>query len=471
MDYTGYKHVGSSGDVPDCFMIPHGLVDFDSQGTRIEIDGSGKEMLIFHGDLWMIGRPYCRDCMVEMHVNNTFPTTLRHLPFGGSLSFVRFTRRQYRCPECGKTVMQPVSFRAEHHRATKALEQYAEDLLRHGYTNKEVSSITGLGQGTVKEIDKCRLRREYTENGQEEGTVVLKRPTEYATQLSIDEFKLHNAYKYATHIIDLKSGHILWIGHGKGKQVVYDFIDHVGEEWMSHVEAVACDMNSDFQEAFEERCEWIQPVFDYFHIVKNFNDNVIGAVRKDEQERLVKSGDIEGAKALKKTKYILTSKRSTLQRKDREADEGKMLSHGSSLFHMPEVRRHGGYESKYNALLSENSLLFTVDLVKEQLRAAFAETSEFAMSERVMDIIDICNATRNAHFQWFARLLQTHMIGIIAHATYRISSGKIEGINNKIKTLRRQAYGIPDDEYFFLKVVDASYRPYVRNPKSHMFSH
>ncbi|MBR5345739.1 MAG: transposase [Clostridia bacterium] len=138
---------------------------------------------------------------------------------------------------------------------------------------------------------------------------------------------------------------------------------------------------------------------------------------------------------------------------------------------MPEVRRHGGCESKYNALLSENSLLFTVDLVKEQLRAAFAETSEFAMSERVMDIIDTCNATGNAHFQWFARLLETHMIGIIAHATYRISSGKIEGINNKIKTLRRQVYGIPDDEYFFLKVVDASYRPYVRNPKSHMFSH
>ena len=38
-----------------------------------------------------------------------------------------------------------------------------------------------------------------------------------------------------------------WIGHGKKKQVVYDFIDHVGLEWMDSVEAVACDMNSDFQ--------------------------------------------------------------------------------------------------------------------------------------------------------------------------------------------------------------------------------
>ena len=44
---------------------------------------------------------------------------------------------------------------------------------------------------------------------------------------------------------------------------------------MDNVEAVACDMNSDFQEAFEEKCPHIQPVFDYFHIVKNFNDKVV----------------------------------------------------------------------------------------------------------------------------------------------------------------------------------------------------
>ena len=33
---------------------------------------------------------------------------------------------------------------------------------------------------------------------------------------------------------------------------------------------------------------------------------------------------------------------------------------------------------------------------------------------------------------------------------------KIEGINQKIKTIRRQSYGLPDDEYFFLKLFDAS---------------
>ena len=55
----------------------------------------------------------------------------------------------------------------------------------------------------------------------------------------------------------------------------------------------------------------------------------------------------------------------------------------------------------------------------------------------------------------------------MAHASLTIVSGKIEGINDKIKVIRNQAYGNPDAEYFFLKVMDASRRPYGRNPKSH----
>ncbi|MGD1821838.1 MAG: transposase [Pleomorphochaeta sp.] len=64
---------------------------------------------------------------------------------------------------------------------------------------------------------------------------------------------------------------------------------------------------------------------------------------------------------------------------------------------------------------------------------------------------------------WFKRLLDNHFKGIIAHATTNISLGKIEVINNIIKTIRRQGYGYLDDDYFFLKLFDASRKAYVRN--------
>ena len=76
-----------------------------------------------------------------------------------------------------------------------------------------------------------------------DGKTLIK-PEKQARFLGVDEFKLHNGYKYASLIIDMESGHILWLSHGKRKRTVYDFIDHVGEAWMDGVEAVACDMNS-----------------------------------------------------------------------------------------------------------------------------------------------------------------------------------------------------------------------------------
>ena len=89
------------------------------------------------------------------------------------------------------------------------------------------------------------------------------------------------------------------------------------------------------------------------------------------------------------------------------------------------------------------------------------------MAEAISDIMDICESTGNKHLHWFYKLLDSHFEGIIAHATYKISSGKIEGINQKIKTLRRHGYGYPDDEYFFLKLMDLSRKRYIKNQPSH----
>jgi len=74
------------------------------------------------------------------------------------------------------------------------------------------------------------------------------------------------AYGHMLKDVARLTGHILWLAHGKKKATVYSFIDHVGLDWMDGVEAIACDMNSDFEEAFEYCCPHIQPVFDYFHI-------------------------------------------------------------------------------------------------------------------------------------------------------------------------------------------------------------
>ena len=447
----------------DFLMIPSCLYGFSNTSTVVKTSESGKTVFCFEGLLDSSEENITCSCGSRMHINNHPGITLRHLPFGGNLSCVSFKRNQYACPKCKNTKMQFISFKAPDHMITEELYQYTRDLLASGsYTNKEVAELTGLGKNTVKAIDKKRLQELYIAP---DGNLI--KPEKPAKFLGIDEFKLHNGYRYATHIIDMETGHILWIAGGKKKQVVYDFIEHVGLKWMDQVEAVACDMNSDFQEAFEEKCPHIQPVFDYFHIVKNFNDKVVSEVRKDEQRRLYEEGNVEAARALKKTRYILMSSRKTLQSKDADAREERQIHKGSSLFKTDSIVRKEGYEERYDALLQENQVLFTLDLIKEKLSLAYSRKDEALMAEDIISIMDMCKATGNPHFLWFERLLSNHFEGIIAHATYDISAAKIEGINNKIKTLRRQGYGYPDDEYFFLKLFDMSRRSYERNPKSH----
>ena len=466
MDYTRTEAKGQQVITQSTgfLLVPSCLYGFQNIETTVETAASGRTVYCHRGKLAIAEDERICKCGRRMHVNSHPEITLRHLNVGGEPTCLRFPHDQLRCPGCGATKSQSIPFKAEGHLITKPLRQYVTDLLAEGtYTNKQVAMITGLNENIIKDIDKARLQGLYTTDG---GSRLIK-PKKRAKYLGIDEFKLHDGHKYATHIIDYETGHVLWIQGGKKKQVVYDFIEHVGMEWMDGVEAVACDMNSDFQEAFEEKCPWIQPVFDYFHIIKNFNDKVVSEVRKDEQRRLIDEGDADAAAALKRTRYILTSKRSTLQKKDKEAAAGHVVRKGSALFKTEAMKRTGGHEARYDDLLKENRLLFTLDLVKEKLTTAYSMTDEVRMAEAVIDTIDVCNATGNKHLLWFARLLESHFEGVIAHAIYKISAGKIEGINQKIKTLRRHGYGYPDDEYFFLKIMDCSRKKYVRNMPSH----
>ena len=142
-----------------------------------------------------------------------------------------------------------------------------------------------------------------------------------------------------TLIMDMKSGDVLWLAYGKKKQTVYDFIDWIGIDWMKNVKAVACDMNSDFEEAFKKRCGWLDIVCDHFHLIKNFNDKVVSKVRKEEQRCLIEEGNTEAAKALKGSKCVLMTNTETSKQKQKAAKAGKIIAKGSDLFKKPKVKQ------------------------------------------------------------------------------------------------------------------------------------
>ena len=435
-------------------VIPSCLDRFYNTQTICK-EVNNKTIILFKGFITLSDKERTCDCGSEMHIHKHYVCQLKHIPIGGSYTIIEVEYVQLLCPKCGCTKIQNIPFKDEGHFITKQAKTYINSLLREcKFTGVEISLLTGINRNIIKEIDKEWLINTYTVEN-EDKTKSLIKPGTQSKYLAIDEFKLHNGYKFATHIIDLESGHILWIANGKKKQVVYDFIEHVGLEWMKGVKAVACDMNSDFEEAFKEKCPHIKIVFDYFHIVKHLNE-AIGNIRKSEQRRLEEAGDKEGAKSLKNSRYILTSSMETLIEKDKEALECKVIKDGSDLFKTPDVIRKGTYRETYENIINNNETLLVTELIKELLSTAYKTDNKKEMEDAILDIMWLCEENGNKYLIKFMKLLYNHLDGIVTHSDFKISSGKIEGINNKIKTLRREAYGYPDDEYFFLKLFDMS---------------
>jgi transposase len=141
--------------------------------------------------------------------------------------------------------------------------------------------------------------------------------------------------------------------------------------------------------------------------------------------------------SLKHSTYILKSCADTRKRKERYARAGKVVSRGSAPFGKQEALQKGGARKRYKDLISQNELPFACDIVDEMLAQAYSCTDADEMCAAMERIVDMCRGTKDRHFEWFACLVEGHRGGIVVHARHQISSGKVEGTNQMIKTLRR----------------------------------
>ena len=125
----------------------------------------------------------------------------------------------------------------------------------------------------------------------------------------------------------------------------------------------------------------------------------------------------------------------------------------------PKKKTYQDLEAIYQNIIKDNRLLLGLDFVKNAVTDAYNTAYSYEdMKAQISRIIDYCRGIDNKHFNWFANLLENHIDGICNYALFHITSGKVEGTNNMIKTLRRRHFGIPDDDYLFLKIMDESRR-------------
>ena len=426
--------------------------------TRLIITATGK----LSGELneaFINSQKVCARCGAPMYLHGSGTVTLKHISFGGHYTEPEVERLRMACSECSYSVTRRIPFQDGRYRTTKAAVACVLYAMKNGGTIKKAAPDCGISRNIVMEVHKAHLAECYTDS---DGMLI--KPERQALYPGIDEFKLHDGNQYATVIIDPETGHILWIQDTKKADVVRNFIAHVGDDFMKKVRGISCDMNADFARAFKKAYDHLEIIYDRFHLMKNFNEKVITPVRIEEQKRLKAEGRHDEAERLRRNRYITTSSRDTLKAKDEKgaaaiaAGITDVRPSGQTLFKSlrspvpPGDNRLRVYED----LIKDNRLLCALDIVREQLRQAYMETTVTGMKEVLEGIIPVGHETGNEHFRWFAKLIKNHLGGIVSYAVHKVTSGKCEGIVNLIKTTRRAAYGFKDTDYFFLRLLDAS---------------
>ncbi len=279
--------------------------------------------------------------------------------------------------------------------------------------------------------------------------------------LAVDEFAIHKGHSYATCVMDLEQGDILWVGKGRAMKDFEKFFEDVPSDSLSAVIAVAMDMNASYNKLVTKHLPKARIVYERFHMQSQFARDVLGAVRLDEARR---------HKA--KEKEILA---------DISDDTDKETMKSIKQKAKAEKQKYSQLKKLRWSLLTNSDKLS--DSKTEQLQSILQDHHDlavcYAMKEEMCRLYELTDY-QQAVIGWtkwfqaakeseipalvrFAVQKEKRLPGLAAHAIHPISTGKLEGFNNKIKVAKRIGYGYRDDDFFFTLIRYLSI-PSVRSP-------
>jgi transposase len=316
------------------------------------------------------------------------------------------------CQSCGIIRQVKVDFADDRVSYTHHFERYALDLSR-SMTIQDVARHLGISWDVIKDIQKRHLRKRYA-----------KPKLSRLTQIAIDELHIGQGQKYITVVLDLVSGAVVFLGKGRGSEALEPFWLQLKRS-RAKIQAVAVDMSPAYTLAVTANLPDAVLVYDRFHVMKLFNEK-LSDLRRDLYREATTQLEQQ---VLKGTRWLLLKNPENL---DAAKKEPQRLKEALKL----------------------NESLATAYYLKESLRW-FWEQPDRKAAELHLDIW-ILQAEQSGvrMLQKFAKTLQQHRQGLLNWYRHPISTGPLEGTNNKIQTMKRQAYGFRDMEFFQLKIYD-----------------
>lgn len=335
---------------------------------------------------------------------------IRDLPVFEDPVELELERLRLACPGCGPR-LERLDWLDPHARVTRRLADSVSPLCA-APSVQQAARWHGIDWKTAKAIDFRALERTV-------GPVDL----DGVRRIAMDEFALQKGHRYATVVVDVERKRVLWVGRGRSRAALRPFFELLGPERRARIEAVAMDMNTAYDLEVRQHCPNARVVYDLFHVIARYGREVISRVRVDAANQL--RHDKPARRVVKRAHWLL-------------------LRNPANLKDSEQVR--------LAEVLEANQSLMAVYVMKEQLKALWHVPAAWAWRRAWKQWLRHAMESGIPALMHFAKCLRPYWRGILSRVRWPMHTGLVEGINNRIKVIKRIAYGYRDDAYFFLKI-------------------
>jgi transposase len=357
---------------------------------------------------------YCTNCRSrDVTLAGRTKRIWHSLPIGLKPTIIVGHLHRLTCHSCGLTRLESFEMADPRKGYTRAFCRYVVEMAKQMTKAAIAAKLKFVGWNTIKAIIKDDLKKR-----------LKRRRIGQVRLIAIDEVSVKKGQRYLTNVVDLETGEVIYTTEGRDTECLRPFFTKVKCSGRANLKAIAVDMSSAYLKAIELYAPvGVKIIHDRYHLVANMN-RVLDEVRRDEYRR--KSGAEKAV--MRGSRYLLLSAFENIY-----DDEEKF--------------------SRLEALLALNETIHKAYLLKEDLRLFWEQDCRDEAEQFIRIWLKETRSLGNSRLDAMANMIENHLEGILNYYYYPISTGPLEGINNKIKVLKRAAYGFRDMEYFKLRIL------------------
>jgi transposase len=393
----------------------------DVKVVNVELLEEGKVIINVESTLESMPCHQCGREATKGHGHDK-PLTVRHLSVFGLETYLSIPPKRCECEHCSTasktvTTTQQLSWRAARSPYTKAYENQVLLQLINS-TIEDVSHKERLSYDAVLGIVDRHIATEV--NWAEFWQIGV---------LGIDEVALKKGHRDYVVIISARLSNnqvkVLAILPDRKKKTVVKFLCAIPKHLRRTIHTVCTDMWTAYLEVAKLVLPWATIIVDRFHVAQKYHQ-AADKLRKKELNRLKKELPAEEFKKLKGAMWPFRKKKAALVEAETELLE-RLFSHSPQLKLAYELRE-------------QLTTIFETELTKQEA------------TEKIRLWRQEVEASELTCFDSFLTTLDNHLDEITNYFINRYSSGFVEGLNNKVKVLKRRCYGIFNLGHFFQRL-------------------